>query len=139
MGRSKAKSWSNAPKAAGAGGAVGKRRAAATVAGDYEASDSGDEPGDAFEQSKGRISINGGKGKKSTRGGEWGDSDEDEEDEEVMGLSDEDDEEEEEDEDDDEDGDMDDDDDIDEEGLIEEMLAKGGRSAERESCMRLFS
>ena len=125
MGRSTEKSWSSAPKAA----SVKKRRGkAASVAADYEASDSDVEEEDAFEKRRDKISISGGRGSKAA------DSEEDDlDDEEVMGLSDDDDDDEDEDEDEeDEDGSIDYDD---EDALIEAALGRGGKSAERGWCI----
>jgi len=119
MGRSTAKSWQSAPKAV----SVQRRRGkAASVAADYEASDSEDE--DVFEKRRDKISLSGGRGGKAADDDEEDDLD----DEEVMGLGDGDDDEEEE----DDDGSIDDED---EDALIEEALERGGKSAERKCLL----
>jgi hypothetical protein len=121
MGRSTAKSWQSAPKAV----SVQRRRGkAASVAADYEASDSEDE--DVFEKRRDKISLSGG------RGGKAADDDDDLDDEEVMGLGDGDDDDEEEDDEVDDDGNIDDED---EDALIEEALERGGKSAERKCLL----
>ncbi len=127
MGRSKAKSWSNAPKAAQPSK---KRRPAATVNDDYDLSDEEQEE-DAFEARRDKINIKGSKIED--------DEDDDEQDEEVLGLDDDEEDDEDEDEDDGEDDAVDDDDD--EAALIERAIARGGRSAEREwtVCVRCCS